>query len=988
MPARFRYCGACGALCRGSTSPSGGSPQASGAEPAERRQLTVLFADLVGSTALAQQLDPEDLRDLMRLYATLSAEVVGRFGGTLAEVAGDGTIVYFGHPKAFEDAAERAVHAGLALVEGLRGLALPVPVEVRIGIASGLMIVGDLIETAGIRQREIVGSPANLAARLQKLAPPNGVVIGAATKRLVGGAFDLLPLGAQQVEGFAAPIEAFAVRAPQVAASRFEAHAGNRPGPLVGRTAESALIEERWRQVLAGNGGCVLIRGEPGIGKSRLVRELEDRVTREAHGKVSFAGSPLHCHTPFFPVLGELQLDEPARSRDLAPDRRREALIEAALGQLLERATRQPLLVVFEDAQWLDATTLELVGRLIREVKTAPVLLVVTFRRSFVPPWDGLDEATTITLGPLGRKASRQLVDQVRGSRQLVEAVVAAIIERTDGIPLFIEETTQAMLEAGHEAAAASAVPETLRDTLMARLDRHESGRAVAQIAAAIGRSFSYELLALVAPMPPAALHAALDSLIQSDLIFQDGLPPRATYVFKHALIQEIAYESQLKRRRRSIHAQIAATLRRHFPATPAGVLGHHHAEAGEVEAALDAFERAAGDAISRSASVEAAAHLARALQLLSTLAAGPERDRRELELVIAHGAQLASVSGNAADEAGRAYERAIALSHEVGEPRHVFRALRGLQTFHIVRGTLTEAKAIGERLLTEAGRSDDDELLLQAHRPHGLCLLYMGELEAARHHSTIAVSLYDPDRHARHRFVYNSDPGVLAHCSLAWAEWLLGDPAAARRASAQALALAEAPEPHPHSRAFALSFQASLEQFEGREAAALEQAEELLALAARHRFAYWLAWGRAIHGWALARGGRSGDGLEECRMGLASYRATGAGLMVPYFSGLLAEACHSAGRLELGLEVVDQALADAEAGGIRFYLPFLHQLQAELFEASGAGDKAVAAALRQALGEAEAQGSRRLAERVQAKLDARTGSPAVAPRQLARAPG
>ncbi len=984
MPATFRYCGACGALCRGSASPPGGSAEASGPEPAERRQLTVFFADLVGSTALAHQLDPEDLRDLMRLYATLSAEVVGRFGGTLAEVAGDGTIVYFGHPKAFEDAAERAILAGLALIEGLRGLALPAPVEVRIGIASGLMIVGDLIETAGIRQREIVGSPANLAARLQKLAPPNGVVIAAATKRLVGGAFDLLPLGAQQVEGFAAPIEAFAVRAPQAAASRFEAHAGNRPGPLIGRPAESALIEERWRQALAGNGGCVLIRGEPGIGKSRLVRELEDRVARQAHGQVSFAGSPLHRHTPFFAVFGERQLDEPAGSRDLAPDRRREALIEAALGQLLERAATQPLLVVFEDAQWLDATTLELVGRLVREAGAAPMLLVVTSRRSFVPPWDGLDEATTITLGPLDRAASRQLVEQVRGSRPLAEAVVAAIIERTDGIPLFIEETTRAVLEAGLQAAAANAVPETLRDTLMARLDRHETGRAVAQIAAAIGRSFSYEVLALIAPMPPAALHAALDSLLQSDLIFQDGLPPRASYVFKHALIQEIAYESQLKRRRRSIHGQIAATLRRHFPATPADELGHHHAEAGEVEAALEAFEHAADDAISRSASAEAAAHLARALQLLSTLAAGPGRDRRELALVIAHGAQLVAVSGNAADEVGRAYERALALSHEVGEPRHVFRALRGLQTFHIVRGTLTEAKAIGEQLLAEAGRADDDELLLQAHRPHGLCLLYMGELETSLHHSTIAASLYDPERHARHRFVYNSDPGVLAHCSLAWAEWLLGDAAAARRASARALALAEAPEPHPHSRAFALSFRASLEQFDGDRDAACEQAEAVLALATRHRFAYWLAWGHAIRGWAMATSRGSSDGLEECRRGLDTYRATGAGLMVPYFSGLLAEACGSTGRLELGLEVLGQARADAEAGGIRFYLPFLHQLRAELLEASGAAEAAVIAALQQALGEAGAQGSRRIERRVQAKLDARRATPALAQQLLA----
>jgi predicted ATPase len=494
---------------------------------------------------------------------------------------------------------------------------------------------------------------------------------------------------------------------------------------------------------------------------------------------------------------------------------------------------------------------------------------------------------------------------------------------------------------------------------LMARLDRHQDARSIAQIAAAIGREFPYELLAMIAPMSAATLQGALDELLQTELIFQHGLPPRATYSFKHALVQEIAYESQLRRRRRIIHGQIAATLHKHFPDTPPEVIGHHYAEGGEAVQAIAQYERAAEIARGRSANAEAAAHFARALRLLETLPAGLKRDRHEFDLQIACGAQLVAVKGNAASEVGKAYHRAMALSREVGEARQVSRALRGLLTFYIVRGQLPDAYEIGKRLLDEAQRANDPELLLQAHRPHGLCLLYMGKLVDARHHLKRAASIYNPDQHWQHRFEYGSDPGVLAHCNLAWVEWFLGFPESARRHGQKAVKLSERPEPHPHSQAFALSLAASLEQFRGEPVEARRLAELVIELADLHRFAYWGPWGHVVRGWARVMTGEVTGGVEEVRSGLEAYRETGASLMCPYFLCLQAEALGQVGRIGDGLAAVNEALELSEAGHIRFYEPELHRIRAQLLGAAGASADERIASLQQALAKADAQASR-----------------------------
>ena len=508
------------------------------------------------------------------------------------------------------------------------------------------------------------------------------------------------------------------------------------------------------------------------------------------------------------------------------------------------------------------------------------------------------------------------------------------IVSRTDGVPLFVEELTKAVVESHTDAAPAlQTVPATLRDTLMARLDRDPDGRQVAQIAAVIGREFSYDLLAMIAPVPTATLRDALNSLLQSELIFQHGLLPHTTYTFKHALVQDIAYESQLRRRRRALHGQIADTLRKHFTDTPPEVVAHHYAEAGEAEEAIVYFRHAAELARDRSANTEAAAHFARALQLLDTLPASVERDQLELDLHIARGAQLIAVLGNAADEVGQTYQRAIVLSQTLGASSQMFRALRGLQTYHIVRGELSRAHPIGERLIDEAERANSRDLLLQAHRPHGLCLLYMGELPAARHHLEQAITLYDPDAHAQHRFLYGSDPLVLAHCNLAWVDWFLGFPDRALSHSRAALEYSKQPEPHAHSQAFALSLAASLEQFRGEADEARTHAEAVIEIAEQQQFAYWGPWGRVIRGWAKILSDEFPAAINEIEQGHKAYRETKAGLMSPYFLGLQADALQHLGRLEEGLAIVDEALDLAENRLIRFYEPELLCTKAELLE-------------------------------------------------------
>ena len=646
-------------------------PIAAAARPpeAERRQLTLLFCDLVGSTELAARLDPEDLRGIMSAYQRCAGAVVERFEGHVAKYLGDGVLAYFGWPQAHEDDAERAARAGLALVHEVPQLELQAAVrlQARIGIATGLVVVGDLIGDDEARERAVVGEVPNLAARLQALAAPGTVVIGEATRRLVGRLFELEDLGLRQLKGFAAPLAAWRLAGEHRAEGRFEARHGGRLTPLVGREEEIALLLRRWRQSKDGEGQVVLLSGEPGIGKSRIVREVRARLEGERHVRLLFQCSPHHTSSPLHPVIEQLERaagfarDDSPKARvakletllargserleeavpliatvlgittgeryllpDLSPERRKQHTLEVLLDQLEGLAARQPVLLAYEDVHWIDPTTQELLGLTIERIQRLPVFALITFRPEFGSPWSGQPHVSALALTRLGRREGSAMIDRVVGNKVLPAEVAAQILAKTDGVPLFVEELTKAVLESGLLTDAGDryylagplpplAIPSTLHESLLARLDRLAPVKEVAQIGAAIGREFGHGLLAAVADRPEAELQAALDQLVSSELIFRRGTPPEVTYSFKHALVQDAAYGTLLRSRRQQLHARIAMVLGEVFPdqagATPE-LLAHHCTEAGLTAKAVDYWYRAGRQAMARSAMIEATVQL------------------------------------------------------------------------------------------------------------------------------------------------------------------------------------------------------------------------------------------------------------------------------------------------------------------------------------------------------------------------------------------
>ena len=731
-------------------------------QEAERRQLTVLFCDLVGSTELSGQLDPEDMGRVIRAYQQYCAEVVERWGGHVAKYMGDGVLAYFGWPQAHEDDGRAGGPGGVGAGRGVaklehvrRGAAL----AARVGIATGLVMVGELIGEGAAQEQTVVGETPNLAARLQALAEPGSVVISQATRRLVGGLFELADLGPQRLKGFAEPLAAWRVEGEGRAEGRFEALHGEHLTPLVGREHELGILMERWAWAKDGDGQVVLLSGEPGIGKSRLIRALRERLGDERYTALSHYCSPHHINSALYPVIdllgraARLDRDAPAeeqlakleavlaRSSDrldevvpllaallgvptgerypalsLTPEVQKRRTLEALVDQLAGLAARQPVLALYEDVHWIDPSTLELLSTVIERVRQLPVLVLITFRPEFQPPWTGHAHVTALTMGRLGRRQGADLVARVTGDKPLPAAVVEQIVAHTDGVPLFVEELTKTVLESGllkdagdqYELAGPLpplAIPTTLHDSLMARLDRLAPVKEVAQIGAVIGRKFSHELLAAVSPLSAAELDTALEQLVSSELVFRRGAPPEATYTFKHALVQDAAYQSLLKSRRQRLHSEIADVLERGSLAVAPEVLARHLTEAARTDEAVAYWHLAGRRAIELSASREAAGHYDRALALLRSLPQTPERNRTQLDLHLALGAAWIPSKGYASDEVRRAYTDALQMCDQVCEPEQRFRALRGLCSSHYARLELRESTKLASRLLSLARR-------------------------------------------------------------------------------------------------------------------------------------------------------------------------------------------------------------------------------------------------------------------------------------------
>ena len=984
---------------------------------AGRRQLTVMFVDLVGSTALSSRLDPEEMGDLIRNYQNTVAGEITRFEGHIAKFLGDGVLAYFGWPRAHEDEAERAARAGLSLTAAVAALAAPGDgaLAARVGIATGLVVVGHLVGEEEARERAVVGETPNLAARLQEVAEPGRVVVAEATRRLLGDLFAYRDLGALRLKGFAEPVRVWSILGEGAAESRFDARHASTTA-LVGRDQELALLLDRWERAKDSEGQVVLLAGEPGIGKSRLVHALRERLGSEPRTPLRHYCSPYHTNSAFYPVIGlleraaglqrgeppERQLDtleamlalavenvqESAplfadllaiptggryRPLDLSPQHRKERIFQALLDQVAGLASRQPVLALYEDVHWIDPTTLELLGRVVDRVQRLRVLAVITFRPEFAPPWTGHGHVTTLSLSRLARRQGAAVVGRVTGGKRLPDEVLEQILAKTDGVPLFVEELTKTVLESGlledtgdcYELTGPLpplAIPATLQDSLMARLDRLASVKEVAQMAACIGREFSHELLAAVASLGENALGDALAQLLTAELIFRRGAPPKVGYSFKHALVQDVAHESLLKSRRQQIHARIAAVLEERFPTvaeTEPEMLAQHLTEAGLAGRAVGYWLRAGRSAAERSANLEAISHLSKGLEALNRLPACPERDRQELTLQTAIGTPLIAVHGYAAPQTGAAYSRARLLCERLGDTGALFATLSGEFTYHFVRGDYGMMRQLTEEARRTSERTADAALRLAAHRLSGLTALQVGAFVEARSEFETILRLYDPSRHRPPPVHFVHDPKISALPYLAVILWILGYPEQARCWSVAALQYAEVLNQANLTAHVRVYGGAGLAELLRDTAAVRGHADAIISLADQHRLHYFRLSGLILRGWVIAQEGATEEGLALMRQSAAERLALGVGWYQIRYLCMLAATHLQAGTAEEGLGVIAQAANLVARNNDHMWEAELRRLEGELRSAQGASPADVESCFEQALATARGQSAK-----------------------------
>jgi class 3 adenylate cyclase/predicted ATPase len=954
---------------------------------AERRQLTVMFCDLVGSTPLSSRFDPEDLREVIAAYHRTVGEIIAAGSGFISRYMGDGVLVYFGYPQAHEDDAERAVRAGLAAIEAVRRLDVKsVRLQTRVGIATGLVVVGDVVGEGPAQEQSVVGETPNLAARLQNLAEPDTVVIGASTRRLVGNLFEYRDLGAVEVKGIAAPVPVWQVLRPSAVASRFEALHGSALGPLVGRDEEIELLLRRWTRAKAGDGQVVLIAGEPGIGKSRIAAALEERLPADPRLRLRYSCSPYHQDSALFPFVdllgraaGFAHEDPPAlklkkleallaraatpeedvalladllslpASEDhplpnLSPQRKKEQTLAALIRRLEAVARQQPLVMVFEDAHWIDPTSRDWLDLAVERVRSLRVLLVITFRPDFQPPWIGQPQVTMLALNRLDRRDRTALVKQIAGGKPLPAEIVDQIGDRTDGVPLFVEEFTKSVLESGVLREEADryvldrtlpplAIPATLQDSLMARLDRLASVRLVAQIGAAIGREFSYALLRVVSRLSENELEAALARLVASELVFQRGAPPDAIYTFKHALVQDAAHASLLRSTRQQLHAQIADALETHFPElmdSQPELLAQHYAEAGLVEKSVAYWSQAGRRSAARSAMAEAAAQLQKGLDQLTLLPDNRQRQQQELEFWSALGAALRFVKGQATAEMGHAYARARELWEQLGCPSRFLHIPYGQSRYHGYRGELDVAQRLDEDLLRLSRQRDDSAGLVLGHQSSGRHLMLVGRFASARSHLEEVLTLYDPISHGSVGYQTGSDLRVAARGQLGIALFCLGFPDQALVQSNTAIVEARNLA-HPPSLAVSLGLGARLLSLVGHSSVLGECVDQLVVIATEQGFPHFRTQATTFRGWIKAKHGDLAEGISLLRHGSSAYRATGAEMWMPHFVALRAGACEIAGQTAEALALLDEALQAIERTGERWFAAEVYRQKGEL---------------------------------------------------------
>jgi class 3 adenylate cyclase/predicted ATPase len=999
------------------TQPKFFEPEPKSQEIAERRQVTVVFSDLVGSTALSARMDPEDLREVISAYQKCVAATVQRFGGYVAKFMGDGVLIFFGYPQAHEDDAERAVRAGLASVAAVGVLKTHAALQTRVGIATGLVVVGDLIGSGEAQERGIVGETPNLAARMQSIAEPNAVVVADSTRKLLGSLFDLRDLGGQDLKGMGGPVRAWAALRPGSVESRFEAFHASGFTELVGREEELELLRRRWSKAKAGEGQVVLLSGEAGIGKSRLTAALMERLEGEPHTRLRYFCSAQHTDSALHPVIGQMEraaglahgdtaqvkldkldallaqtstsiqdvslfadmlsLSNDVRgllqlrlqrkagrypALDMTSEQRRQKTFDA-LGSRMEALSRSnPVLMTFEDAQWADPTSLEVVSRVVDRLRNLRLLLIATFRPEFDPPWIGRSYVTALTLNRLARRDIETVIDNVVGNKLIPASVRHDIIERTDGIPLFVEEMTKAVLEAGSEnevqqtagtvLSTALAVPASLHAFLMARLDRLGAAREVAQIGAAIGREFSHALLGAVISKPEADLGSALERLMDADLLLRQGVPPHATYLFKHALVQDAAYGTLLREPRRALHARIAETLEGRFAdiaETQPELLARHCTEAGQIEKAVSLWGKAGGRSLDRSALVEATKQLTRALDLIALLPSTPERRRREIKLQVALVVPLVNLKGPAAPETKAATERArllIQQAEALGEPPEdpmlLFQVLSIVwnESFSAFNGDVM--RELATKFLALAEKQGAALPRVIGHRLVGTSLAWTGEIAEGRGHLDQAVALYDP---SEHRTLAAARLGAQVSVFVrSTTLWLLGYPNIALADAHQALGDERATD-RAMSLMDALSWTSVLDILCGNHLRGSALVDELIALADQNDTFIFRAFGISLQGWLFAQTGRASDAVRALTSGIAARRSMGATAGMLFFTSYLAKAYAELGQFDEAWRCIGEALVAIEATKERLWEAEVNRIAGEIALMSSQPDMAKAEA-------------------------------------------
>lgn len=991
--------------------PNTSAPEPAPPSEAERRQVTVLFADMVGSTELSGKIDPEQLGEVIRCYQNAVAGAIGRYGGFVAKFMGDGVLAYFGFPHAFEDAAERAARAAIAVVKESGGIPLSeqANVQTRIGIATGLVVVGEIIGTGTAQERTIIGETPNLAARLQALAAPNTILVSEATQNLLGGLFDLEHSGEHVLKGFARPVPAWRVLGEAPVESRFAASRAGGNLPMIGRAHEMGLLMERWRLAQQGEGQIVTLIGEAGIGKSRSIEALHETLAGQPHARINLQCSAYHTDSALYPVLqyvgraahfgptdtpGErieklgalFAQGAPMGGKALAllaelfslpcaagqlasqtPAQRKSATLSLMVDHFIGMGARDPLLIVLEDAHWADATTLDMMVRLADGMAGIRVLSMVTARPEFSPPWFGRPHATSLTLGRLARQECTQLVAGVAATHGLSAETVAAIVAKTDGIPLFIEELTKTVLESSGESAA---VPATLKDSLTARLDRLGEAREVAQIAAVIGRQFSFPLLEAVASREAQQLETMLSRLVDAEIVFPEERGPARSFSFKHALVRDAAYESLLLSRRREWHGLVARAIERDFAdavANEPDLLAYHFSEAGLWAPACDYRMRAGDQAVSRSAYPEALAHFSRGLKLAEALQTD-DRLQRQLDFLLKLGSASVVLHGLQSAEAEAAYMRANEIGEILADGPKQFQAKWGLWINANLRRRTSLARDRARELVALAKTSDDGDLLLEAHHCRWSTAFFQGDVTATLQECRTGVELYDIDRHRHLGHAFGGhDPGVCAHMQLGNSLQLAGERHHADDSFHHAIALAERLE-HPNSLGHALHNGGICCQLGGDRDVTFTTAKRAVEVAEKYGLMPWRAGSIVLMGWATATGSSVSDAEKLIEAEIDN--ATAVGPLPQYYLGLAAEVLLAASRPADALAYLDRAIAGIDEPGIGFYLPEIFRLRGACLLALNRANKEEArTAFETALDIANRQGALVLARRAAASL-------------------